>query len=448
MITETEHIPMIPDIEKYRQQLTKETPDWVNELRDQGLKRFAELGVPTVKNEEWKYTNLSALTERRFHLTTETELIEKSRLLDYYDRSEINIVLVNGVFSAELSNLAKLPNGVTVTGLTQALKNDNGATALFKKFPVKDDDSFAALNSALMREGVFVKIDDKVVLKDLIHIVHVTSTKERDIATFPKSIITLGRSSEASVLESHIGFGEKGYFADPVTDIFLKEDAKLLYCKAQSENKQSFHIGTTRVEQEANSQFHGFSMMTGAKLTRNNLNIALNGEGASATLNGLYIIAEDQHADNHTAVDHRVPNCTSNQLYKGILNDSSRSVFNGKIFVRPIAQKTNSYQLNKNLLLGKDCRVDTKPQLEIFADDVKCTHGATIGQLNDEEVFYLQTRAIPRTKAVKMLARGFVDDILNTIPSDAIRRKLNKFLKPTFLGNEAGTHGHNPDEIL
>ena len=172
--------------------------------------------------------------------------------------------------------------------------------------------------------------------------------------------------------------------------------------------------------------------MAGSKLTRNNLDIILNGEGAHTSLNALYSVYNDQHVDNHTSVDHRVPNCTSNQLYKGILNNAARAVFNGKVFVRSMAQKTNSYQLNKNLLFGTNCRIDTKPQLEIFADDVKCTHGATIGQLAKDEMFYLQTRCIPKSAATKMLAHGFVDDLFNTIKNNTVREKLNRLMGPSF----------------
>ena len=200
----------------------------------------------------------------------------------------------------------------------------------------------------------------------------------------PRTLITLDQSSEVTVLESHIAFNDQiVYFTNALTDVFIEENATLHYSKAQKESLNAFHIGQTRVCQERNSNYDGFTLTAGSKLTRNNLNIVLNGEGAGAILNALYSIYGEQHVDNHTSVDHRVPNCTSNQLYKGILNNDSRAVFNGKVFVRPIAQQTNSYQLNKNLLLGDKCRVDTKPQLEIFADDVKCTHGATIGQLDE-----------------------------------------------------------------
>ncbi len=426
-------IPFITALEELNSTRHNNSPLWLKQLRGSGLSRFQELGVPTTKDEEWKYTNLTSLLEHRFKIPTTHEIEEPDAFNAYCSAEEINIVFVNGIFLKELSNLKDLPPGVTISNLPDLIRNnDKDLAAFFKKNDFKDSDSFFSLNNAFFYNGVFIRIDPKVIFKPLIHIVHVTCASSTEIISCPRCIIILGKSAEATVLESHVAFSQITYFTNAVTDIVLSEDAKLLYCKAQGESRQAFHIGTTMVEQERYSQLHTFALSTGGLLTRNNLHVSLNGEGAGAILNGLYTVCENQHIDNHTAVDHRVPNCISNQLYKGILNDSSRAVFNGKIFVRKDAQQTNAYQLNKNLLLGKECRVDTKPQLEIFANDVKCTHGATIGQLNEEEIFYLQTRSIPKAAAIKLLARGFVDDILNTIGNDSITPKLNILLSHTF----------------
>jgi len=437
MITKTNSTNIIPDIEKHGRDLAKNSPQWATALRQEAASRFTKLGLPTVKDEEWKYTNLAPITTRTFHLPApETAPILKEELFAYCDKSEINIVLVNGHFVPEFSNLKEIPEGITILSLDEAFKKTTNLAELLKKQKSLNDDAFVALNDALVRDGVYIEVGKKALIKDLIHIVHVTDTKDANAALFPRNLIVVNRQAEATVLESHLGLSGQSYLANPVSDIFLDEDAKLIYCKAQNEGAAAFHIGTTRIWQERNSQLTSFSMMVGAHLTRNNLNIRLNGEGAGSILHGLYITNSDQHVDNHTCVDHQTPNCTSNQLYKGILTEKSRAVFNGKIFVRQIAQKTNSYQLNKNLILGEDCRVDTKPQLEIYADDVKCTHGATIGQLNEDEIFYLQTRCIDRNKAIKMLSRGFVDDILETIPNQSINTKLHKLLAPTFLGEK------------
>ena len=266
----------------------------------------------------------------------------------------------------------------------------------------------------------------------MIHIIHVASGDSKAFIA-PRNVIYAEQSSECTILESHIAFEDNStYLATPLSDFYLEENSTIHYAKAQKESLKAYHVGNTRVWQERNTNFDSISIMVGAAITRNNLDIVIDGEGSNANLHGLYFLHGKQHADNHTSVDHRQPNCTSNQLYKGILEGSSRSVFNGKIFVNEIAQLTNSYQLNKNLLLGKDCRVDTKPQLEIFADDVKCTHGATIGQLEKDEVFYLQSRCISKQDATKILVRGFIEDLLVDVSSETLQDKIHWLVEPAI----------------
>ena len=410
------------------------TPSWLKNLREQSLARFDQLGIPTTKDEEWKYTNVAPIFKRKYVLPKKESFNQKDQLEKYLDPEEINIVFINGNLSTELSGLKNLPKGIRVYNWQEAVSNKAiDLQKLVNVHEINKGTVFAALNQALNSDGIVLEIEDKAIVKKLIHIVQVTNFSGPDILTFPRTMILAGKSSEATVVETHVAFSNQlTYFANALTDIFLSENAVLHYCKAQSESLNAFHIGATRVVQERNSHLDTFALVVGSSITRNNLDVVANGEGTQTTLDGLYCMNGRQVVDNHTSVDHRFPNCTSTQLYKGILNGESHAVFNGKIFVRPIAQQTNSYQLNKNLILGKDCRVDTKPQLEIFADDVKCTHGATIGQLNEDEIFYLETRGIAKPKAVNMLARGFVDDILNTLHSEAARRKLNVFLVPTF----------------
>ena len=320
--------------------------------------------------------------------------------------------------------------GAKINTLSNSIQNkDPKLQKLLTYYAASREPVFAALNNALSTDGSYIHIPAKTVMPGFIHIVHVTNSSDK-LLNPARSIIYLEKNSEVTVLESHICFSDEPiYLSVGLTDIFLEENAVLHYCKGVKESNKAFNINTTRVWQESNSNFNGFSFTAGGSISRNNLDVVLNGQGINAQLDGLYAPYGTQLVDNHTSVDHKLPHCTSNQLYKGILNGASRAIFNGKIFVRPPAQGTNSYQLNKNLLLGKDCGVDTKPQLEISADDVKCTHGATIGQLNEDELFYLQARGILKKTAVKMLARGFVDDIINRIPSPIIREKCNILLK-------------------
>ena len=432
--------------------LKKEKPsDWVAQLREEGLTRFRELGIPTVKDEEWKYTNVSALAGHRYALAAKSALSPAQRkdiLARYCGKADVNIVFVNGALDKELSNFGKIPPplggeslpaaGVEISMLRDALLKDAAALKeIWAHYDPQKDPAFVALNKALTQEGIYIHVSDKIIANQLIHILHVTHADGEAIATFPHTVIRLGKSSEASVLETHVGLNDENiYLADPLTDVLLEENATLHYSKAQKESLKAYHVGTTRVWQRRDSTFNGFSLAAGASITRNDLDIVINGEGAAAFLNGLYSVYKDQHVDNHTSVDHRVPNATSNQLYKGVLNDAARAVFSGKIFVQPIAQQTNSYQLNKNLLLGKGCRVDTKPQLEIFADDVKCTHGATIGQLNEDEIFYLQARGVPRKIATRLLTQGFVDDVLNRLTRGSVREQVARLVAPSLAALE------------
>ncbi|MBN1870498.1 MAG: Fe-S cluster assembly protein SufD [Candidatus Omnitrophica bacterium] len=426
---------MIRNIEHITKSLIDERmPQWFNTLRIQGLSRFIETGIPAVSDPNWKYTDLEALKKLAFDVSENGELNEWELLNQFRNHKDINIVLLNGAFSVKHSDLDNLEKGVLVSTLHEAVKNNAPhIQERLTKYPMTDTAAFIALNQALNGPGVYILVDEKVVSNRLIHIIHVTHPGRQNFASMPRTLIVMEPFSEAAIFESHVAFGDsRTYFSNALTDIFMNENATLHYCKSQKESLKAFHIGHTRVWQERDSSFDGFSFMAGGRLTRNNVDAVLNGEGANARLNAFYSVNNSQHVDNHTSIEHRVPNCASNQLYKGILNDSARAVFNGRILVRPEAQKTNSYQLNKNLLLGSGCRVDTKPQLEIFADDVKCTHGATIGQLDEDEMFYLQTRGIGKNAASRMLAEGFLSDLLNTVKNAAVREKLNSLTRRSF----------------
>ncbi len=437
LATQEKIMPLITTIQEYSKKLNTQTASpWLKNYFQDGLTQFLSVGIPTVKEEEWKYTNLADLSAIDFKPIAQTPLNSNDQINRICSHDGPTFVFVNGVFDEKLSSLNLLPDGITFLPLKEAYnKKENQIKTLLSNYESKKENSFVALNRALSTNGQYIEIADKAIIEKLIHLVHITTCKDTSLTT-PRSLIVVEKSAEATILETHIGLDQSGYLSVPLTGVVLAENSTLHYCKAQSESLNAYHIGNTRVWQEQDSHFDGFSLMNGAAVTRNDLDIISNGEGTSSTLNGFYGVSGKQHVDNHSSMDHRLPNCTSNQLYKGLLNGQSHSVFNGKIFVRQIAQKTNSYQLNKNLILGVDCRVDTKPQLEIFADDVKCTHGATIGQLNEDEIFYLQTRCISKKDAVKLLAHGFVQDILNKIHHPVIIEKLSILLEPTFAALE------------
>ncbi len=425
--------PMISAFEKQSEQNSKQFPDWFNKFRQESLNNLSQKRIPTVKNEEWKYTNLEQLTKTTFETISDNTFKNTDKLKSLLSNNEINIVFVNGVFSKELSNINNLPQGLTILPLSEGLNQYSKCVEkLLARYEIEKENYFLSLNNTLVQDGLFINIEKKTMVKPVIHIVYVNAPGNIKAVVSPRTIIMSRTLSEATVFENHISFSNDVYFSNSVTDIYVEESGRLHHTRAQTESPNAFHVSNIRVWMERHSHFDGLTTMTGAAITRNDLNIVLNGEGAESILNGLYLLNDKQLADNHTSVEHREPNCLSNQYYKGIMNGSSHGVFNGKIHVYSKAQQTNSYQLNKNLMLGKNALIDTKPQLEIFADDVKCTHGATIGQLNEEEIFYLQSRCISRDTAVKMLARGFVDDLLNTVQSESVNKKLHDLLEPTM----------------
>jgi len=430
----TQQLPLnIDGLDPYQSKLDSTSSAWLKAFRQKSFNQWAEISMPTVKEEEWKYSSLVDVLNRRFQIATRHQLIEDKQFNNYRDKADINIVLVNGVLWGELSDLKSLPQGLTVMSLNAALaQNNTEIQDTISKLTPNDSKAFLWMNQALFLDGVSIKVAKGAVIERLVHIIHVTSAILPDTIVFPRSFISVEDAAEVNILESHISFEPVPYLSNAVTDMRIGQDAIVGYCKAQAESQQAVHIGTTRIWQEKASTLDSFAFNNGGQFTRNNLSILIKGEGTNTIMNGLYGLDGEQHVDNHTLLDIQFPNCTSYQLYKGLLNGKSRAIFNGKIYVHAIAQKTNAYQLNKHLLLGKEARVDTKPQLEIFADDVKCTHGATIGQLSQEEIFYLQSRCINQQMAIQLLSKGFIDDIINTIKNDSIRGKLSRLLLKKF----------------
>jgi Fe-S cluster assembly protein SufD len=429
-----QQIPLnIEGLGEYQSKLGHTSGAWLKAFRQKSFDQWAETRMPTQKDEEWKYLSLAEVVNRRFKIATRHQLIENKQFEDYRDKRDINIVLVNGVLWSELSDLKHLPHGLTVLSLNAVLAHNNTEIQdTISKLTPNDTKTFLWMNQALFLDGVYIQIAKNAVIEPLVHIIHVTSGISPETIVFPRIFISVQEAAQVNILESHIGFEPVPYLSNAVTDMRIGPHAIVGYCKAQAESHQAVHIGTTRIWQEAASSLDSFSFIHGSEVSRNNLSVLIKGEGTNTIMNGLYAIDGNQLVDNHTLLDIQHPHCTGYQLYKGLLNGKSRAIFNGKVYVHSQAQKTNAYQLNKHLLLGKEARVDTKPQLEIFADDVKCTHGATIGQLSQEEIFYLQSRCIPAQMAIQLLSKGFIDDIINTIKSDPIRGKLSRLLLKKF----------------
>ena len=430
----TQQMPLnIDGLEQYQSKLENTSGAWLKAFRQKSFDQWATMAMPTQRDEEWKYLSLADVVNRRFQIATRHQLVEDKQFANYRDKNDINIVLVNGVLWGELSDLKILPLGLTISPLNAALAHPHAEIQdTISKLTPNDTKAFLWMNQALFLDGVYIQVAKNAVIEPLVHIIHVTSGVAPDTIVFPRTFISVGEGAQVNILESYIGFEPVPYLSNAVTDMRIAENSVVGYCRAQAESHQAIHIGTTRIWQEKASSLDSFSFNHGGTLTRNNLSILIKGEGTNTIMNGLYGLDGNQQVDNHTLLDIQFPNCTAYQLYKGLLNGASRAIFNGKIYVHAIAQKTNAYQLNKHLLLGKQARVDTKPQLEIFADDVKCTHGATIGQLSQDEIFYLQSRCIPAQMAIQLLSKGFIDDILNTIKNDSIRGKLSRLLLKKF----------------
>jgi len=408
---------------------------WVTTMRDNGLARFDKKGFPTVKDEEWRYTNLKMIKEGNFIPGAATNNADLSLYNQVVTGKGVEVVFIDGHFSEKDSSLNGVVSGVDLMTLASALKTKgNEIQSLLEHFNEDTENPFTGLNDAMLSSGTCLFVSDKVQSNEVINIVFITTEKAENAMTMPRNFVVVGQSAKAVICETHVHRGTRQcYFKNTQCDIVIGENSHVEYYKAQLESFGAYHISNTRIHMAASSHLESFTLDLGAKLTRNTLHISLNGENIHAGLDGLYALAEDQHVDNHSAVDHRFPHCVSDQLYKGLLDGKSRGVFNGKIFVRQAAQKTDAYQLNRNVILSDNASVDTKPQLEINADDVRCTHGATIGQMSPSEVFYLQSRGIDKETAVDMLAHGFADDALDRIVNDGVRTIFNAYLHEYFF---------------
>lgn len=428
---------------RLEEKLAREGEAWLHKIRTDAIGRFAALGFPTTKLEEWKYTSVAPIAkipfraaEFRWDLLAEERLAELPFAHSAFGERCCRIVLINGHYSPQLSS-PDLPEGLIIGSIASAIKQDRPSVKKhLASHAVYQDQAFVALNTAFLEDGAFIEIPRGITVTAPVYILFV-STADESIASHPRSLIIAGDESQASIIEEYMAVGEAAYFTNAVTEIVAGENSVIEHYKLQDENEEAFHVSTVQVSQCRSSNFTSHSVSLGGSLVRNDINVALNGAGAECTLNGLYISANDQHVDNHTVIDHIQPHCTSRELYKGILDDRSSAVFNGSIVVRKDAQKTDARQSNKNLLLSEGATINSKPQLEINADDVKCTHGTSIGHLDEDSVYYLRSRGIGITEARTVLTYGFANDVLNRMKVDAVRVRLECALLARLSGGHA-----------
>jgi Fe-S cluster assembly protein SufD len=409
-----------------------ESPEWLDRLRRTAADRFDAMGFPSSRDEEWRFTPVSPIAKATWREATAPARISLEELKPYlFGHPEwTRLVFVNGLYQPELSSNCDGSEGLRVGSLADALRDGIVDSRHFGQLAPVESNPFSALNTARFRDGGFVQVSAGSDLQDPIHLVCVATGEAEHCAIQPRSLILVGRGARASVIESYVTAGSASrYWTNAVTEVIAEASCWVEHTRIQRESERAYHIGGTFVTQARDSHYRSFSLAMGGALARHNLQARLNDENVETLLYGLYLTRGEQLVDNHTAIHHDQPNCRSWEVYKGILDDHSRAVFNGKVFVRPEAQKTDAKQTNRNLLLSDAARVDTKPQLEIFADDVKCTHGATVGRLDDIALFYAQSRGVPAREAERLLTYAFAAEVIGEVALDPVRVELERLLR-------------------
>jgi Fe-S cluster assembly protein SufD len=403
---------------------TDSDPLWLLRLREEARASFVQKGFPTAKDDAWRYTDVTAIREVSWNLHEAVPELSWETVEALKRRSGRNFLLiVNGKFLSEHSSVEE---GIDVVDLAEAIvSRPDLVEPHLGRYVVPGSNAFSALNAGLFKQGLLIRIPENLVVKEPIHMVFFTHVSKSRSVFQVRNLIIAGKKSKTAIVETYMTGNGKSYFTNAVTEIVLKENARMEHCKLQQEHPEAFHVATTQVVQSRESSFVSFALSTGARLMRNDCRVVLAAEGASCELNGLYLGNKDQVLDHQTFVDHQKPDGKSGQFFKGLLAGNSRGVFRGRTVVRQDAQRTDAHQTNKNLLLSDNAKVDTQPQLEILADDVKCSHGAAVGQLQEDTLFYLRSRGIGEKEAGRMLAQGFAREV--------IERSSLSFMKETLL---------------
>jgi Fe-S cluster assembly protein SufD len=404
--------------------------EWLNQSRDGALDAFASTGFPTPRNEDWKYTRVTPIEKRSFKFVQGSGIDVQAGDVERFRLGDLDceqLVFVDGRYVDALSRRNVTESGTRITTLESAM---NASSQLLENhlghYAETTGRAFSALNTAFMTDGAVVHTKNSGADQKPIHLLFI-ATRE-DVVSHPRVLVVAEAGSQTTVIESYVSIFDGCYFTNALTEIALMEDAQVDHFKVQEESTKAFHIATLQVHQDRDSRFASHSISFGGQLARNDINIVLDAEGARCTLNGLFMVSGRQHVDFHTRVDHAKANGSSEEVYKGILDGRSRGVFNGRVKVHPDAQKTDAQQSNKNILLSRDAEIDTKPELEIYADDVKCAHGATVGQLDEQTLFYLRSRGIGEDQARGLLTYGFAREILDRVDLAPLRDKLTEEL--------------------
>jgi Fe-S cluster assembly protein SufD len=430
-------------------------PRWLQSLRQDAFARFAETGFPTTHDEDWRFTNIAAVSNTAFELAG-PEAVSKEQLRAF-SASEFTcyLVFINGLFAPELSTLASMPKGVTVASLAAQLKNNPaGLEPHLGRYLNTQRDAFAALNTSFIEDGVYVHVPRGVVVETPIYVLYVTVPGVTPTMNHPRNLIVAEENSQVTVVEDYVSLGEGITFSNTATELVAGDNAHVSHYMIVREGEQAYNFSTLRIQQGRSANVATHSLLLSGALVRNNVHPVLAGEGSQCLINGLFMANGRQHMDNYMLVEHASPHCDSRQFYNGILNGQSHGVFHGRIIVHKDAQKTDAKQTNRNLLLSDDAQIDTKPQLEIYADDVKCTHGATIGQFDENALFYLRSRGLDEAAARHVLLLAFANECLDRMNSRQVRDHLEKLVvagmpeAATFAGPRSGEgNGRNWEEV-
>ncbi len=432
----------VKEFESFTGATTAEGPEWLEPVRRAAMEQFVRTGFPTSRQEEWRFTPVSPIAQASWRSAAVggIEDVAREQLTPFvFGHSEwCTLVFVNGEYAPALSSPGNLPDGVLVTNLAEVLRNGSGTEILERhltRYAQVDESPFTALNTAFLRDGGFIHVPSGTDLPHPVNLVFVTTSDAAGAVIHPRNLVIVERNARASLVESYVTLapGDR-YWTNPVTEVWTGANSWVEHTRIQRESEAAYHVATTQVEVSRDSHYRSFSMAMGANLARHNLNARLGDQSSEALLYGLYITHGDQLVDNHTVLYHDHPNCHSWEVYKGILDGHSHAVFNGKVFVKPEAQKTDAKQTNRNLVLSDYAKVDTKPQLEIFADDVRCTHGATVGRMDEMALFYAQSRGLPADEARRVLTYGFAAEVIDEVSLRPVRDELNRLVLQRLNG--------------
>lgn len=409
-------------------------PAWLADVREAAVARFAELGFPTLRDEDWRFTDVEAIARGRFVHAPSSADVTPDDLRPYLwnGESACHLVFVNGRYVAALSNADGLPPGVIAGSLADALqapaRGDHWIQDHLARYAGYERHPFVALSTAFITDGALLYVPRGCALDRPVHLLYVTAANGEPLATHPRNLLIAEQGSRLSVTETYATLDGGVHFTNPVTELVAGPGAVVDHGRLEREGPDALHVGTLQIHQRRDSDVRSHCLTFGGALVRHELNVVLAGEGANCLLNGLYVVGGRQHVDNHLRVEHAAPHGTSRENFKGILGERSRAVFTGRIVVRAGAQKTDGKQSNRNLLLSDGAKVNTRPQLEIFADDVKCTHGATVGQLDREALFYLRSRGLTAAEARSLLVHAFARESLEQVGIEPLRRQLHALL--------------------